>query len=241
MSTFRFKQFSIVNDRSAMKVNTDGVLLGAAVSLRGDERRILDVGTGTGTIALEVAQRLSECGANDFGIIGIDIDQPSAEEATVNFEASPWSGHMQARLVALQDIDGDETFDLILSNPPYFEQSLHAPDERRNAARHAEVGKSLSYKELMEFAKHHLSEDGILALILPADREADLLRYGRSCSLFARRVLRVRTVPRKDPCRIIVEFCRERTDCDEELLTIQDGGEYTEEYKKITGPFYINL
>lgn len=241
MSTFRFKQFSIVNDRSAMKVNTDGVLLGAAVSLRGDERRILDVGTGTGTIALEVAQRLSECGANDFAITGIDIDLPSVEEASLNFESSPWKEHLESRHIALQDIKDDETFDLILSNPPYFEQSLHAPDERRNAARHTEVGKSLSYKELMEFAKHHLSEDGILALILPADREADLLRYGRSCSLFARRVLRVRTVPRKDPCRIIVEFCRERTDCDEELLTIQDGGEYTEEYKKITGPFYINL
>ncbi|MCQ2140684.1 MAG: methyltransferase [Bacteroidales bacterium] len=241
MSTFRFKQFSIVNDRSAMKVNTDGVLLGAAVSLRGDERRILDVGTGTGTIALEVAQRLSECGANDFAITGIDIDLPSVEEASLNFESSPWKEHLESRHIALQELEGDERFELILSNPPYFEQSLHAPDERRNAARHTEVGKSLSYKDLMEFAKLHLSENGILALILPADREADLLRYGRSCSLFARRVLRVRTVPRKDPCRIIVEFCRERTDCDEELLTIQDGGEYTEEYKKITGPFYINL
>lgn len=241
MSTFRFKQFSIVNERSAMKVNTDGVLLGAAVSLRGDERRILDVGTGTGTIALEAAQRLSEWGANDFVITGIDIDLPSVEEASLNFEASPWKEHLEARHIALQDIEGDERFDLILSNPPYFEQSLHAPDERRNAARHTEVGKSLSYKDLMEFAKLHLSEDGALALILPADREADLLRYGRSCSLFARRVLRVRTVPRKEPCRIIVEFCRQRSDCKEDLLTIQDGGEYTEEYIRVTGPFYINL
>lgn len=244
MSTFRFKKFSVSNQRSAMKVNTDGVLLGAAVSLRGDERRILDVGTGTGCIALQTAQRLDDLGANDFVITAIDIDLPSVEEAALNFGASPWKSHLTARHTALQELaeeaGGDEeAYELILSNPPYFDNSLQAPDQRRNAARHTEVGKALSYKELMDFAGRRLSPDGRLALILPSDREADLLRYGRFCSLFPCRILRIRTVPRKAPCRIIAEFSRKKTEIPEEMLTIQDEGAYTEEYRRLTEAFYL--
>ena len=139
MSEFRFKKFSVRNDLSAMKVNTDGVLLGAAVPLGALPGRILDVGTGTGCIALIVAQRLADTGAEGFEIVGIDIDEPSAREAAANFAASPWAANLSAVHCPLRDFGGRGCWDLIVSNPPYYASDLQAPEFRRNAARHAGV------------------------------------------------------------------------------------------------------
>ena len=258
MSTFRFKRFSVTNERSPMKVGTDGVLLGAAVSLDSSVARVLDVGTGTGTIALMVAQRLSDMGG-DFMVEAIDIDAPSAEEAAANFAASPWAEHLRAGNVPLQRYSPSGAFDLIVSNPPYFDDSLQAPEARRNAARHisvaAEGGESLSYRELAVFASDHLSSSGRLAIILPADQEHALIRCMASYSLHLRRIIRIRTTPRKPVSRIIAEFGKGR--CDpvassaspapaagsnspaEETLTIQDGGAYTPEYLAMTHEFYL--
>ncbi len=139
---FQFKRFSLKNERSAMKVNTDGVLLGAAVQLNPREGfRVLDAGTGTGVIALMVAQRLSGT-LRDFSIKGIDIDTPSAEEAAENFAASPWAGHMEAEKLPLRKCSG--IYDLIISNPPYYDDTLSNPDGRKNLARHAALAGSES-------------------------------------------------------------------------------------------------
>ena len=243
MSTFRFKKFEVVNDRSAMKVNTDGVLLGASMTIKSSDRCLLDVGTGTGTIALMSAQRISDqnrqCQDKELTITAIDIDQISVEEASANFHNSPWAEILEAKHVSLEDFNPGQTkFDLIFSNPPYFEESLLAPDQRRSNARHTSTG--LSYRELLDFAAVHLSNEGRISMVLPADTEASLTRHARMNGLHLFRILRIRTVPRKNPTRIIAEFSRERCDSPEErMLTIQSEGKYSEEYLSLTHDFYI--
>ncbi|MBR2162854.1 MAG: methyltransferase [Bacteroidales bacterium] len=274
MGIFRFKRFNVVNERSAMKVNTDGVLLGAAMTLRPSDRRLLDIGTGTGTIALMAAQRLTDavldhtdersisldsCGAtrmvqdgpegqtgsnagtDERSIDAVDIDEASAVEAAENFRNSPWNRLLRAFNMSLDQYDGtfsDNRYDLIFSNPPYFEDSLNAPEERRNNARHTSTG--LSYREILDFASERLSEDGRVSVVLPAEAEAPLCRHARMNGLHLFRIIRVRTVPRKAPSRIIAEFSRLRTENVEDIvLTIQNEGKYTQEYLSLTRDFYL--
>ena len=243
MSTFRFKKFEVVNDRSAMKVNTDGVLLGASMTIRSSDRKLLDVGTGTGTIALMAAQRvldqIDSKQEDGLKVIAIDIDQISVEEASSNFRNSPWSDVLEARHISLDDFSADSSrFDLIFSNPPYFDESLLAPDQRRSNARHTSTG--LSYRELLDFAAVHLSEEGRISMVLPADTEASLTRHARMNGLHLFRIIRVRTVPRKNPSRIIAEFSRHRCETPEDrILTIQNEGKYSEEYLSLTHDFYL--
>ena len=257
MGVFQFKRFNVMNERSAMKVNTDGVLLGAAMTIRPDDRRLLDIGTGTGTIALMAAQRAlgipGQAGddkpvtgddepvtGGDVMIDAIDIDEPSATEAAENFKASPWSDHLHVHNLSLQEFaeTGSEKYDLIFSNPPYFEDSLTAPDERKSTARHTSDG--LSYRDIFEFAAERLTCCGRVALVLPADQEAPLCRYARMCGLHLFRILRIRTVERKAPIRIIAEFSRERCQTPSDgILTIMNKGKYTQEYLSLTHDFYL--
>ena len=239
MGIFRFKKFEVINERSAMKVNTDGVLLGAAMTLAPSDSRLLDIGTGTGTIALMAAQRL----AGAAWIDAIDIDEPSASEAAANFEHSPWSDSLHAHNLSLEEFESalqqsECRYDLIFSNPPYFEDSLTAPDERKSAARHTSDG--LSYRDIFDFAKTHLSDSGRVALVLPSDQETAICRYARMSGLHLFRVLRIRTVPRKAPSRIVIEFSRVRPQSvDDSILTIQNEGQYTQEYLSLTKDFYL--
>ena len=264
MGVFQFKRFNVMNERSAMKVNTDGVLLGAAMTIRPDDRRLLDIGTGTGTIALMAAQRAlgipGQAGddkpvtgddkpvtgddepvtGGDVMIDAIDIDEPSATEAAENFKASPWSDHLHVHNLSLQEFaeTGSEKYDLIFSNPPYFEDSLTAPDERKSTARHTSDG--LSYRDIFDFAAERLTCCGRVALVLPADQEAPLCRYARMCGLHLFRILRIRTVERKAPIRIIAEFSRERCQTPSDgTLTIMNKGKYTQEYLSLTHDFYL--
>jgi len=242
MSIFRFKRFCVANERSSMKVNTDGVILGAKAAIHTSDTRILDVGTGTGTIALMLAQRLSECRLDgQFSILGIDIDEASVEEAEENFKDSPWAEHLSAKLCPLQQIDTDSCWDLIVSNPPYFDNSLQAPDERRNLARHTEVGNSLSYRELLAFADKALSPTGRLYLILPADQKDALLRCGRSFSLFPELITSISTTAKKKASRIVVGFTRERKETAEENFSIHavSSSGYSQEYLALTHDFYL--
>ena len=257
MSVFRFKYFNVVNERSAMKVNTDGVLLGAAMTILPADRRLLDIGTGTGTIALMAAQRAlgipgqagddeMRSGDNevraggDVLIDAIDVDEPSASEAAANFCESPWAEHLRAHNLSLQDFADSEPckYDLIFSNPPYFEDSCIAPDERKSTARHTSVG--LSYRDIFEFASERLADNGRVSLVLPADQEAALCRHARMCGLHLFRIVRIRTVERKAPIRIITEFSRQRCQTPaDEMLTIMNEGRYTQEYLSLTKDFYL--
>lgn len=248
--SFRFKQFTVANERAAMKVGTDGVLLGAWVRLRGKEQHILDVGTGTGVIALMLAQRTSqsdETQAQAATIIGIDIDKPSAEEAAANFKASPWAGRMAAFAGDFRGLGTDPShplkylafpYDLIVSNPPYFVDALKAPDPRRNDARHAD---SLTYADLVANAVRNLAPDGQLALILPADAAARFAEEASACGLHLRRRTEVFTLAGTSPTRTLLEFSRTSAPLEETTLAIQDAAGFTDEYRTLTREFYLKF
>ena len=240
-----------------MKVNTDGVLLGALMTISQDDRRLLDIGTGTGTIALMAAQRLTDmsCSGNASDVApvihAVDIDEPSVADAAQNFRNSLWAGILHAHHASLDEyaahLQGSSmlsdkedvgAFDLIFSNPPYFDNALQAPERRRNAARHTATG--LSYREILDFSAVHLSENGRVAMVLPSDTEHDLARHARMNGLHLDKLTRIRTVPRKAPSRIVAEFSRQRPDAPQDtILTIQDSGQYTREYLDLMHEFYL--
>ena len=232
MSTFHFKHFDVANDSSAMKVGTDGVILGAAATVSPRDRRVLDAGTGTGLIALMLAQRYSE--PRPF-ITGIDIDAPSAAEAAANFSASPWSDCLEAAHCPLEGYLPMSDLDLIVSNPPYFQNSLLPPLPGRTQARHVS-GDAMGFLDLAAFAQEHLSESGRLSVILPYDQRTGTLRVAASFGLYPFRILSVKTSERKAPSRFVAEFSRERVACpQEEMMVIGD-----EKYSLLTGDFYLD-
>ena len=252
MSVFHFKRFDVRNERSAMKVNTDGVLLGAATDVFPEDSLVLDVGTGTGTVALMVAQRLSEVSAvEDWRVQGIDIDPPSAEEAAWNFGQSPWRDHLESRNVGLMSFgrESGRRYDLIVSNPPYYDNSLQAPDARRNSARHTGDPENpssvepLSYREILEYASEALAESGRVSMILPSDQEKALLRHARMCGFAPWKIFRIRTVERKPVSRLIVQFMRKGRcfgECQETLLTLLDEkGKRTSQQASLVTDYYL--
>lgn len=234
-SSFDFKQFSIRQERSALKVGTDAVVLGTAMTLHGSEKRLLDIGTGTGIIALMAAQRLSGCGHHL--ITGIDADKPSAEEAAENFAASPWPSALEAHVIPLQEYVPDGGIDLVFSNPPFYDESLRNPDPRESAARHTG---SLSYRDICAFCAENLSPEGRLSIILPHDCRVQLVRTAASFGLYPFRLLNIRTTAAKAPRRLVAEFSRKRVENPrEDTLILQNGASRTPEYAALTKDFYL--
>lgn len=234
---FRFKQFSVNDDRSSMKVGTDGVLLGAWVGLDGSERRILDIGTGSGLIALMMAQR--NCSVE---VDAVEIESESVEQAADNFEASEWSDRVFVYHSDIQSFTPADKYDLIVSNPPYFVESLLSPDAGRTTARHTT---QLTFSELVEAVVRLLRNDGRLALILPVmesqlfDNEADgKLLLTRRCEVFGRDGL-----PSK---RLLSEYmlCGQPIQLLESESLVIEGdkrGDYTAEYRELTREFYLKF
>ncbi len=233
MSTFYFKEFAVRNEISAMKVNTDGVLLGAICQINSDIHKILDIGTGTGTIALMLAQRVSKI-TKDFNIDAIDIDIPSIQEASINFESSKWNRHIKAQLSNISSWSGE--YDLIVSNPPYFDNCMKTTDARSCQARHTD---SLSYKELINFASIHLNEEGILAIILPQRYEDEVKSYCKAKNIHISRILRIRTSSQKEVSRIVFEIRKKSCSPIEEQLSIKDNHDFTQDYRKLIKDFYL--
>ena len=160
MGVFKFKQFSIRQDNTAMKIGTDGTLLGAWVNVE-NANNILDVGTGTGVIALMTAQRNLEA-----KVTAIEINQDAIVDATYNIDNSPWTERVKLENSSLQEFITIEKYDVIVSNPPFFENSLRSNSKNRNNARHTD---SLHYTDILKFSQDHLKEKGIIALILPIE------------------------------------------------------------------------
>lgn len=230
---FKFKQFAVLNDRTAMKVGTDGVLLGAWCPVEG-ARRVLDVGTGCGVIALMVAQR-----NNDAVIDAIDIDHDAIDEATLNFANSPWGERLTAIEGNFNDLNTAVGYDLIVSNPPYFTDSLLPPDEARTLARHS---RSLTYRQLIDGAARLMSDEGTLALISPCDAEGEIIEASAFASLPVRRLTRVIPVEDAPAKRTLWLLSRREVPYLEDTLTIAHHDDtFTSEYVALTGAFYLKM
>lgn len=237
--SFAFKQFSIAQDRCAMKVGTDGVLLGAWC-LPAESRSILDIGAGTGLISLMLAQRFPEA-----RIDAIEIDPEAAGQCRENIEASPWHERIRLHPLSLQDFrestsSSPQQYDLIVSNPPFYNATLKPDDLGRALARHKD---SLPVSDIVQFAGERLSPVGSLALIFPRDYEAELMTQFALSPLHLQRICDIVSREGKAPKRRMVQLGRAASQCLEaRSLFIRDtDNAYTQEYRELTDPFYISL
>lgn len=230
---FRFKQFAVLNDRTAMKVGTDGVLLGAWCPVEGAER-VLDVGTGCGVIALMAAQR------NATAVIdAIEIDHDAIQEASVNFANSPWSERLTAIDGDFNELQVAESYDLIVSNPPYFTNGVLPTGDSRTTARHTAT---LSYRQLIDGAARLLNDEGSLALISPCDAEGEIIEASAFASLPVRKLTRVVPVEGAEAKRTLWLLSRHDIPYNETTLTIaHSDGTFTNEYIALTSAFYLKM
>ena len=247
MSGFRFKQFEIAQDRCAMKVGTDGVLLGAWAS---GGSRILDVGSGTGLISLMMAQRFPMA-----QVVGIDMDEDACGQAKENVERSPFAERVVIRHCRLQDFhcadsgtssvgEGDARmeenglFDAIVSNPPFFVNSMKNPDSKRSMARHTDT---LPFRELWSGVKRLLSENGVFSVVLPTEVKENFIAEGCVSGFYLIRQCAVKTVERKQPKRYLLSFSKHRDGVMENATEIMmdKEGNRSEWYTKITDEFYL--
>ena len=230
---FRFKQFSVLNDKTAMKVGTDGVLIGAWCNVTG-AKRVLDVGTGCGLIALMVAQR-----AGDAVVHAIDIDDDSVYEARYNFENSPWSSRLSAELIDFNEFQTSTPFDLIVSNPPFFDNGVLPPSKGRNMARH---NSTLTFEQLIACSSRLLAHNGILSLIVPACAVASIRSVMVANGLWLKRLANVLPVVGEAPKRVMLEMTPTECPTQEETITIHEvNHHYTERYQQLTKQFYLKM
>lgn len=200
---FRFKQFSIWHDQCAMKVNTDGILLGAWTELN-QAKQIADIGTGTGLIALMLAQKGQNL-KQQINISAIEIDQAAAQQASFNVAQSPWQNLIDINHQSFQQFSEytDASFDLLVSNPPYFTDSLQAPDKSRNLARH---NHGLSFQQLLENAAKITTAQARFNLILPCNEAERLLQLAPKYDWQLQHHCKVSTVTAKQPSRSLLSL-----------------------------------
>lgn len=220
---FQFKQFAIEQELCAMKVGTDGVLLGAWAQ---GGQRVLDVGAGTGVIALMMAQRYPEA-----QVVAIDIDEGAVRQAQQNVSQSPFSSRVSVLQQAVQEHQGE--YESIVSNPPFFIDSLQAPDEQRNMARHTAT---LSYGELMKAAYRLLADNGELSVVVPFDYRRRMEDEAVFVGFFPSRVCGVKTTERKPAKRFLLAFRKHPCPCEKTEITIGN-----EAYNRLTEAFYLNV
>lgn len=231
---FSFKEFTIYQDKSAFKVGTDGVLLGATAEVSG-RKKILDIGAGTGLISIMLAQRC------DAEIISIEPDPESYIQASENVKLCKWSGRIKVLNTDIQSFHNDsEKFDLIVTNPPYYSDSLKNPDPRKSAARHND---SLTTDEMLEGVSNLLDEDGLFQVIMPYVEGNIFIADAQHYGLYCNSIMKIRPLPTSEIRRLIMTFSRERLKVTERFLTIEHGRrhEFTEEYINLTKDFYLKF
>lgn len=239
-NTFKFKKFEVKHANSSMRVGTDAVLLGAWVDVNGccakKCAKVLDVGCGCGLIALMVAQR-----CETSMITGIDIDQPSVDEANENAQASPFFERVVFRHVDVRDYFlscEEEKYDLILCNPPYYTEDTLPPEKRRSFARNAS---HLSFSSLVESVVRLLSSDGVFAVVIPMQERGTFVGEALKLGLHIRRECHVQTVLSKAPKRLLLEFVfQHNTSALIETIVLQDSvGRRSDEYAALCREFYL--
>lgn len=229
---FQFRQFFVGQQRCAMKVGTDGVLLGAWAE---GGQHILDIGTGTGVVALMMAQRFPSA-----NIDAIEVDHDAAEQAADNVGQSPFASRIAVTYTAFQDFLPSAPYDSIVCNPPYFLNSMKAPEASRSLARHAGE-KSLTFRDIFVFAKANTSDYGVVNVVVPTLSQEALETEAYLFGFRKTRELLLRTTPRKPLSRVLVTFSRSShspSECTEQCLMNADGSR-SAWYQQLTADFYV--
>lgn len=229
---FKFKEFEVDQADCAMKINTDGVLL-ASLACDEDFSRILDVGTGTGVIALMLAQAYPKA-----TLMAVEIDEQAAKRAEANFAHSPFSERLNAIHTDFMQLKTTDTFDLIISNPPFYTNSLHNPDERKKLAKHAD---SQFFENLLSFSSDHLSDEGMLQLIVPAEL-AEVIASSMidKFSLHVHKEWNIASFQNENPIRTILRIGKSEAEKTKAAFYIYEKkNEYSEQYKKLLKPYFL--
>ena len=237
MSKFTFKQFSVQQDKTAMKVGTDGVLLAAWTPINHNPFSVLDIGAGTGIIALMLAQR-----THAEQIDALEIDEEAYEQAVENFENSPWGDRLFCFHAGLDEFieEPEDEYDLIVSNPPFYSENYKTENEQRDLARFQDA---MPFEELIEAADLMLSENGIFAIIIPFKEEKNFIALAKEAELYPVKITRVKGTPTSDIKRSLLAFSRNEIHniAIDELIIETDRHVYTPEYIELTKDFYLKF
>jgi len=232
-SIFQFKQFDVEQAGCAMKINTDGVLLGAMAS-HDAPLRILDIGTGTGVIALMLAQRFPLA-----QIDAVEIDAQAAYQAEINFQNSTFSKRISVFNSSFEAIEGDSRYDLIVSNPPFYINSLHTPNERKKVAKHTDIH---FFKSMLNFAYCRLQEKGMLQLILPTELSAEIKQEALEHKLYPTQEIAIHSFENTRAVRQILFFQKDiqlSLPHQQNFVIYADKGIYSNEYRQLLKPFFL--
>ena len=236
---FQFKEFTIHQDKTAMKVGTDAVLLGAWCTVDNYLDSILDIGAGTGVISLMIAQR-----SDAMTIDAVEVDEKAYEQAVENFEKSDWGDRLYCYNATFQEFADEiaaeeERYDLIVSNPPFYTDNFESEDVSRNKARFTS---SLSFQELLVGVSKILSENGIFSTIIPFKEEMNFINIAKEHHLFLNKVCRVQGNTNSEVKRSLLAFSFQETELEETHLIIEIARhQYTEDYIKLTKDFYLKM
>ena len=233
---FQFKQFTVQQDRCAMKIGTDGVLLGAWCPIENNPFSVLDIGAGTGILSLMLAQR-----TNAEQIDAIEIDEDAYEQCFENFENSPWKDRLFCFHAGLDEFvdEPEDEYDLIISNPPFYAEDYKSNDEQRDLARFQDA---LPFEELVEAADLLLSENGIFGVILPFSEEEKFIALAKNVDLFPFKITRVKGTPTTEIKRSLLAFSRTIKEIVMNELVIETSRhQYTEDYISLTKDFYLKM
>jgi tRNA1Val (adenine37-N6)-methyltransferase len=233
--SFRFKQFGIFQDKCAMKVGTDGILLGAWANVY-DNSQILDIGTGTGILSLMLAQR-----SPSSNIDAVEIDEDAYSQAKENIEHSPWGDRINIFHASIQEFVSNcsKQYDLIISNPPFFENACKSSHKSRNLARHSDT---LSQVDILQITSQLLKPKGRLAVIYPIDLAKNFLDKAKDFNLFCDRKVYVKPTPKNSIKRILLELSSTPTSTQETILIVEEDKHiYTQDYINLVKGFYLNL
>ncbi|GGK47800.1 MULTISPECIES: tRNA1(Val) (adenine(37)-N6)-methyltransferase [Flavobacteriaceae] len=233
---FQFKQFTIQQDKTAMKVGTDGVLLGAWVSLGSNPFSILDIGAGTGLIALMLAQKSSA-----ELIDAVELNNEAYEQTVANFEESDWGDRLFCYHASLQEFaeEIEDTYDLIVSNPPFYTSTYKNLEENRAMARHTET---LTYRDLLQGVSKLLSENGSCAFIIPYTEASNFIEIAAEFRLFPNRITNVKGIETSEIKRSLLQFSFKENKIEETMLIIEiERHNYTTAYKNLVKDFYLKM
>lgn len=237
MSTFNFKQFSVQQDKCAMKIGTDSVLLGAWCPIDNNPFSVLDIGAGTGVLSLMLAQR-----SHAEQIDALEIDEDAYEQCVENFEASPWSDRLFCFHAGLDEFieEPEDEYDIIISNPPFYSEDYKTDNSQRDLARFQDA---MPFEELVEAADLLLSENGIFAVIIPFKEEERFIDLCAEVELFPVKVTRVKGSHTTPIIRSLLAFKRYELSVltADELVIEINRHEYTDDYINLTKDFYLKM